>query len=306
MNTQSKYQRLQELTQRITELPTLPTVVDRMTALVDDPKTSAIELGRLISTDQALTVKLLKLANSSYYGFSRQISTINLAIVVLGFDTVKHLGLSLSVIDRFRQSSSQDLFDVQQFWEHSIGCGVASGMLAKEFRYRISAEVFVAGLLHDIGKIILNLYLKEELKAVLDLIAGEGCAFIEAEERIIGVTHADIGRWLAERWNLPSQLVESIAFHHRPGEAKDAVDIATLVHLGDILCRMGQVGYSGDDTIPQIDEQAMVILQRMRPSFDEQHLEQYLVKFLNELEKSEMFTVFAKRKPAEVVHEPVV
>lgn len=287
-------QPLQELTKNITELPTLPVVVTRMMGLIDDPDTSAQELARLISGDQALAVKLLKMANSSFYGFSKQISTINLAIVVLGFDTVRHLGLSLSVMDQLKKSSSSDLFDVQQFWEHSIGCGIASGMLAREFKYRISAEVFVAGLLHDIGKIVLNLYCKPELETILDMVKSTDCSFIKAEEITQGITHAEIGGWLAKQWNLPDQLVESIACHHDPGKAEDASEIAALVHLGDILCRMAQIGFAGDDTIPEIDEEALMILQKMNPSFDEQNLEKYLVILLEELESSDMFTAVSK------------
>jgi HD-like signal output (HDOD) protein len=294
--------RLNVIMQRIMDIPALPVIVTRMMALVDDPDTSAAELTRLISTDQALAVKLLKLANSSYYGFPRQISTINLAIVVLGFDAVKHLGLSVSVLERFKKASNQDLFDISAFWEHSIGCGIACGILAQEFRYRISGEVFVAGLLHDIGKIVLNLYFKDELKQVLQLIQSEGCSFVEAEERLFGITHSDIGRCLAEKWNLPVQLVESIAYHHYPEKAEAAPETVALVHLGDILSRTASVGNSGDDVIPRIDPAATLILQKIRPSFEERHLEGYLVKFINELEKSDMFQTFAGHSRAGVVH----
>ena len=117
--------RIKRITESIIGLPTLPTVVAKMIELVDNPRTSASSLARLIATDQALTARILKLANSAYYGFSREISTVNMAIVVLGFNTVKDMGLSLSVFDVFKTGKPNASFDLTRFWEHSIACGIA-------------------------------------------------------------------------------------------------------------------------------------------------------------------------------------
>jgi HD-like signal output (HDOD) protein len=145
--------RIRKIAESVIGLPTLPTVVSRLIELVDSPRTSAALLARLISADQALTAKVLKLANSAYYGFPREISTVNMAIVVLGFNAVKEMGLSISVFDVFKKTASSPLFDVAQFWEHSVGCGVAARMLARNYRPAIAGEAFVAGLLHDVGKV---------------------------------------------------------------------------------------------------------------------------------------------------------
>jgi len=201
-----KSAKIRRITERIIGLPTLPTVVAKMIELVDNPKTSAASLGKLISSDQALTAKILKLANSAYYGFPREISTVNLAIVVLGFNTVKDMGLSVSILEAFSENSDNTLFDLAKFWEHSIGCGVAARMLAKRFNYRISGEAFVAGLLHDVGKVILNQYLSHDFRRIIELVRQRECFLVEAEKEILDVTHPMVGTWLAEKWNMPSHI----------------------------------------------------------------------------------------------------
>ncbi|MCH8285272.1 HDOD domain-containing protein, partial [candidate division KSB1 bacterium] len=124
MNKRYQNEQIKRIAQNVLSLPALPTIIAQMIELIDNPRTSASQLTKLISTDQVLTAKILKLANSAYYGFPRRIGTINLAIVVLGFDTIKDLGLSASIIDRFKRRSGNSSFDMSLFWEHSIGCGV--------------------------------------------------------------------------------------------------------------------------------------------------------------------------------------
>ena len=156
---EQKRQRLKRITQSIIGLPTLPTVITELISLIDNPKTNARKVAQLISTDQALTAKILKLANSAFYGFPREIATVDLAVVVLGFETVKNLGLSVSVLERFSGTDGGvDEFDRQKFWEHSIACGVSARLLAGKLRYRMPGEAFAAGILHDIGRLILSQY----------------------------------------------------------------------------------------------------------------------------------------------------
>jgi len=195
--------RLRRITESISGLPTLPVMVTQMLGLVDNPKTSAADLTRLISTDQAMTAKILKLANSAFYGFPRQIATVSLAVVVLGFDTVKDLGLSISVLEGFADGDSDDLFDWERFWEHSIACGVSAKILAKHLRYRTVGEAFVGGVLHDIGKLILSQYLKEAFSEVLHLARKEELFISEAETQALGVTHAEVGKGTTFTVKLP-------------------------------------------------------------------------------------------------------
>ena len=252
-------ERLRKITQSIIGLPTLPAVITQMISLIDNPKTSARNVSQLISTDQALTAKILKLANSAFYGFPREIATVDLAIVVLGFETVKNLGLTVSVLERFSGDGDGETadFDRQKFWEHSIGCGVAAKILASKLPYRVPGEAFAAGILHDIGKLILSQYFPNEFSEVLRLARDEDLYIGQAEERVLGVTHADIGSWLAERWNLPKQLEEAIYFHHTPGRLERSPQLPALIHLADFLCRREQIGDGGGERMPHLDPAAL-------------------------------------------------
>ena len=259
MDEIEKQERIRKVTQSIIGLPTLPTVITQMISLIDNPKTAAGEVARLISTDQALTAKMLKLANSAFYGFPREISTVQMAVVVLGFETVKSLGLSVSVLERFAGGSATSQFDRQKFWEHSIACGVGARMLATKLRYRVPGEAFAAGILHDIGRLILSQYFPEEFAEVLQATREENVYIGKAEERILGVTHAQVGCWLAEKWNLPKQLEDSIAFHHTPGrlEQEHSAALPALVHLADFLCRRERIGDGGGEKLPSLDPAAL-------------------------------------------------
>lgn len=253
MITQAQNARIKRIAQNVLSLPALPTIIAKMIELMDDPRTSASQLTKLISTDQVLTAKILKLANSAYYGFPRRIGTINLAIVVLGFDTIKDLGLSASIVERFKKRSNDPLFDMSLFWEHSIACGVIGKRLARELNYRVSGEVFVAGLMHDIGKLILNQYFLKEFSEIMQRIRNEEKSFLQSEMEIIGVSHAVIGSWLAEKWNLPTQLVEVIEFHHNPDKAPEQSQIASVIQFADHLCKWREIGNSGDTIVPQLN-----------------------------------------------------
>ena len=279
---------IKRITRNIINLPTLPTVVAKMIELVDNPKTTASSLGKLISSDQVLTAKVLKLANSAFYAFPRKIATVNLAIVVLGFDMIKNLVLSVSVIDRFSKESDRG-FDVMKFWEHSVGCGVAGRMVAGEYGYRVSGEVFTSGLLHDIGKLILREYLKVEFQEIVEIVEERDISFIEAEREVLGVTHTEIGGWLGDKWNLPGQLVEAIRTHHHPEEAQKAPELTALVHFSDVLCRFSEVGYGGDDVVPPLDEGASHLLRLHTLDSGEVDMEYYKGKLLSEMEKAEIF-----------------
>ncbi|NLP01092.1 MAG: HDOD domain-containing protein [Fibrobacter sp.] len=283
--------RIKRITESIIGLPTLPTVVSKMIELVDNPKTSAASLARLISTDQALTARILKLANSAYYGFPREISTVNMAIVVIGFNTVKDMGLSLSVFDVFKNLENTPLFDISRFWEHSIACGVASRMLARNYRSRFAGEAFVAGLLHDIGKVILNQYFHTEFIQIMNRTSS-GMTLDEAEKEVIGTSHSRIGAWLAEKWNLPRIISDTILNHHTPWESKQDPVFVAIVSIANYLCHISGMGHSGRATASIPDSRIWEIFQRENIPVDEPDIGTLQSEFLVEFDKSETFVSF--------------
>tara|TARA_B100000902_G_scaffold377368_1_gene409517 strand:- start:466 stop:1362 length:897 start_codon:yes stop_codon:yes gene_type:complete len=290
-----KQDRIKQITQSIIGLPTLPTVITQMIGLIENPGTSAKEVSQLISTDQALTAKILKLANSAFYGFPRGISTVNQAVVVLGFETVKSLGLSISVLERFAVEEIKSSFDRQKFWEHSISCGVAARLLARKFNYQLRGEAFSCGILHDVGKLILSQYFADEFNQILLMSEEEYIHISKAEERVLGVTHTDIGRWLAEKWNLPSSLISAIAHHHKPSNSSaNDTQLSSLIHLADILCRREEIGDGGGPSSPSLDPSALSAIGMCdEPNIAMQNLYSLGQVLHTEMEKADIFNNIA-------------
>jgi HD-like signal output (HDOD) protein len=281
--------RIRRIAESIIGLPTLPTVVSKMLELVDNPRTSTAVLARLVSTDQSLTARILKMANSAYYGFPREISTVNMAIVVMGFNAVKDMGLSLSVFDVFKDASGVQNFDITRFWEHSIGCGVAAKTIARRCRHSIAGEAFVAGLLHDIGKVVLSQYMRKEFDDIMQHVANGG-SIDEAEMDLVGASHGEIGSWLAEKWRLPVMISQSIRFHHSPWECREHAVLVAIVSVANYLCHKNNIGASGRPDTPVIDEKTWNIFRENKIAFEEVDLENMSSEFLMELDKSDMFT----------------
>ena len=284
-------ERLKRITQTIINLPTLPTVVAKMIELIDDPKSSARSLSRIIRTDQVLTARILRLANSAYYGFPNPISSINLAIVVLGFETIRNLGLSVAVISRLaRASSDEELLDYTRFWEHSAAVAVASRMLARMHGFRaIESEAFVAGLIHDIGKVILSQYQTANYSKCLQIVSGENVSLATAEDRVFGVTHAEVGGWLAGRWNLPDGLAEAIRLHHIPLAARVRPELTAIVHFADIIVRAAKVGSGGDPLVPSFYRGVLHSLPLQVDENDKVDIQFYLEEFRQEMDQVDSF-----------------
>lgn len=282
-------QRIKKITESIIGLPTLPTVVSKMIDQVDSPRTSTAALARLISSDQALTAKVLKFANSAYYGFPREISTVNMAIVVLGFNAVKEMGLSLSVFDVFKKTPSNEYFDVTLFWEHSVGTGVAARMLARTYKPTLAGEAFVAGLLHDVGKVILKQYFDPEFAAIIKAQNEKGITLEEAELATIETTHSQIGNWLAEKWNLPELICETIRCHHVPWEANNEPLFLACISIADYLCHISKVGQSGRVQPPVLDPRIGEIFNQAGFQFDDTCIPALQNEFLLEFDKSDNY-----------------
>jgi HD-like signal output (HDOD) protein len=265
---------IKEKVQSIIQLPTLPNVAMEVVDMVDNPKVSASKLGKVISTDQGLTAKVLKIANSPFYGFPKKISTIDFAIIVLGYDALKEIVISISLVSSL-QKKSDTFFDAKIFWDHAIGSGVLARRLARDLGYRISGEVFVGGLLHDMGVSVLHRYFKNEYKRVVEIARETDLTFLEAEESVLGVTHGEVGGWLAERWNLPDHLVEAISLHHTPGKAKRNPELVCLIHCADVFAsRIGKPAVEFDKGV-NFDPDALARLQLN----DELVLNEYVMNY---------------------------
>jgi HD-like signal output (HDOD) protein len=244
--------KLDHLVQQIGSLPTLPSVIVRVNEQVANPKTSALDLARTILEDQSLTARLLRLVNSPFYGFPRRIATVTEAVTILGFAPVRSLLLTASVVDLLVGEETPD-FSPTGLWEHSVGAAVGAGLLARYTRHEDREEVFVAGLLHDVGKLVLFHFVTKEFLAVLETSRREDIPIRTAEQRLLGFTHDQVGRLLAERWKLPVRLSEAIGCHHRPDLAQVGKREAALVHVAEALTRALGLGSGGDDAVPMLE-----------------------------------------------------
>lgn len=239
----------------IRNLPTLPAVVLRIMEVAQDRESSAKQLAEIVSNDQSVFARVLKLANSAFYGFSRQISNITQAVVVLGFDTVRSLALSVSTFDSLSRADSESRFDREGFWVHSIGAGMAARAIGGAMGSCDSGNLFVAGLLHDVGKVILDSHFREYYGIAVERLMVERRPTVEVEREVLDIDHAEVGGWIAARWRFPDALVAPIAHHHRP-EAADwtGLEQTLIVHLANILVKRMKIGLCYEATAPEPSE----------------------------------------------------
>lgn len=268
------------------DLPTLPTIYTQISELVRDPKVSVADVAKVIEMDQAITSKILRLVNSSFFGFSRQVTSIRQAVVLLGFTTVQNTVLSVSVFDAVATNNVQG-FNLKEFWRHSIGCGVICTSLDRLLKTGHHDETFVAGLLHDIGKLILDRYFEKEYAQAVDYTLKNGTTFYDGERLIIGSTHDEIGEYLAERWKLPYTLVEAIALHHQPSNLRSDPKLVALVHTSDVFAHRLGYGYSVNYSVPELEAFALDELGLQEENLS--NLEENLAKILED--NNELFAL---------------
>ena len=235
---------LKVVVDRIEELPTLPQVAAKLMKLIDDPNSSAGDLHKVMSRDAALAGKMLKLVNSAFYGLPNKVSTLDKAIVLLGFNTIKSLALSVSVFGVFGKGKAGGKFDRERFWRHSVGSACIYRVLARKVQGVDPEMAFVAGLMHDIGKLVLDQYAPEELAKVLAEAEKRQCAFVEAERALFGTDHSAVGGWLADRWGFPEVLSGWVKQHHTAGAEEKDPRIAISV-FADYLVKVKGIAASG-------------------------------------------------------------
>lgn len=235
----------------VDDIPSLPVSVCRVLDMVDRQETCANDIARVLMTDPAISAKILRLANSSYYGFRQQIGSIRQAIALLGFSTLKNTLLSVSLIELFRPGSKA--LDVEGLWVHSFAAATASKLVSTRIRYSEPEKAFAAGLMHDLGKLIIARNLPAKNREIAQIVHETGICVADAERAVLGVDHADVGAWLLNRWNLPPEITEAVGLHHHPRRSLDRFDICAVVYLANIVAHRADIGYSGDCIPREID-----------------------------------------------------
>lgn len=222
------------------DLPAMPHVANMAMQRLSDPDVSPGELHDIISQDQALAARLLRIANSSCYARSRIVKTIREAVVIIGFNTIKSIVISCVMHDFFKSFGLAEKF----IWEHSLGNAIICKAIARRIGYSKLDEAFLAGLLHDVGKVVLYIKLPQQTMSIFQKVYRNPhipCYLLEQE--ILGFTHAQVGGLLAEKWNFHSDIVEAIASHHQPEQAQINTIFAHIVCMADSLSHKLSIGF---------------------------------------------------------------
>lgn len=247
------------------DIPALPEAAIRVQAAVEDPNVTARELGNIISSDPTLTAIVLEQANSPFYGFQKKISTIALAVVALGFDTVSEIAISASLVRTGTKAFNPETVNTSKFWAHSLAVAVSARYIARNWRTALPGVAFVSGLLHDIGRLVLAGYWSDEYKQITAIRIEEKISMNDAEFRHLGVSHSTVAAWLAERWRLPEAIQKGVSEHHHDF-SKLENDLSRTVWLANVIGHRAGFNHDQHDGVYPLDDSIIRIL----PEFEEE------------------------------------
>lgn len=268
MSDQKNYLKIIE---GIDKLPSLPTVVTKLLGVVNSPETSADDAAALIENDPALTGAVLRLANSAFYGMPRSVSSITSAVVVLGFNTIRSIVLTHAIIKAFPENELASDFNRQRFWSHSIVCAYAGKTLAKTLMPGIMLDpesAFCAGILHDIGKLIFEQYAFKEFSLACKYAKKSNVPLIWAENKILGINHAEIGSILADKWALPPDLEKALVYHHNPKSLEATTNLVNIVYFANRIAHCIGAQLWDNEVIMPEDARARGLLTLQDDDFD--------------------------------------
>jgi putative nucleotidyltransferase with HDIG domain len=218
------------------DLPTIPVVAIKVMQLIERESATADELAKVVSSDPAVAARVLKISNSSFYGCRRQIQTLSSAIIILGFSTLRSLVVAASVKQVYKPYGLTE----RMLWEHSFAAGLAARIIAHQTRAANEEEAFLAGLFHDIGKIIMNTLDREKFHEVMQHVYNEGLSFQQAERLVYPYSHDEVGALVIKKWNFPELLTTAILQHHTldfaEAENQNVVKVTAIAALADLFC----------------------------------------------------------------------
>ena len=251
---------LESLIARTGDLPTMPAIAVKVMELVGDPATSATDLQDVISHDQALTTKVLKIANSAMFGVSRDISTLSHAIMILGFSTIRSIVLATSTKSIYMKIPSVGVFTAKLLWDHSLGVAMFSRRIAQDLKTINEEEAFVAGLLHDIGKTVINFSFADKYEDVIKAVYNEGLEFRDSEFRFLGFAHTQVGSLVLRKWNLTRSLEDAVLNHHTPEESEGHETLTAVVSFANEVSKKMGIGPIHKENIDLMGTDAAKIL----------------------------------------------
>ncbi len=264
--------------ENIREIATLPSVITELMGLLDDPNVSLRKLGSIVEADPALTVKVLRVANSPFYGIRGRIHTIQQAVALLGLTEFNNLLVSISLFSKLFNEKSRTLPQMSAYWDHSIACALISRTLVSKLFIPTGGREFTAGLLHDIGKLVLLEHFPSLAVNVQMKMFNEQKTDIQAEQEFLGVTHSEIGGWIAEKWRLPVSYVEVVKYHHSPALAQLNKSLVAVTQVANLISKQFDPAAQRypQPTEPITETAAWQILKKENPSVQHVNLEQIM------------------------------
>lgn len=260
-----------DLIERNIKMVSLPEIVAELNQMLNEPKTSAADIANKINQDPGLTVRLLKLVNSPFYNFPSKIDTVSMAITVLGTRQLRDLVVATVVIKRFQ--SNMGNFDLEIFWCHSLACAIAARVIGIQIKHAENEQIFIAGLLHDIGKMVIALTMQNEALKLMEA-EKKSPAPETLEREIFGFTHSELGAELLRAWHFPEALIEPIACHHDYKKASQYSTEATIVYIANTIANNIQASVSRDDDMP-LDPQALISIGLNQQEYEAIHEKVY-------------------------------
>ena len=254
-------------------LPEIPSIVFELNEVIANPMSSSEHLAEVVNKSPSLTAILLRIVNSSFYGLPSKVDKVSLAVTFIGTREISSLALGISILSMFKNIPKSTI-DMYSFLRHSLACGITSRILAAQMNLRQTEQLFVSGLLHDLGRLLLYIYFPEESVAVLNKASQSGQLLYVEEQALLGCDHSDIGKFLTNQWKLPLLLENNVAYHHWPSKSPEPI-LASVVHLADILVHAVGFGSSGESYVPPLDEHAWIEL-KLSPSCFESVIKQAL------------------------------
>jgi HD-like signal output (HDOD) protein len=236
------------------QLPEVPSLVYELNEIIADPMSSAGDVAQVVNKSPSLTATLLKIVNSAFFGFRSKIDSIPRAIMLIGSKELTSLAMGITIMETFR-TIPREVIDVASLLEHNLACGMVARIMAAHGNMIHTEQIFVSGMLHDIGRLVLCKYFPQNARYAFAAAAESGDSLLAAERRVLGCTHVQLGKRLLRKWKLPYALENSVAYHHQPSASPDP-EMAVMLQMADMIVHGMGIGHSGENKVPCFDDKA--------------------------------------------------
>lgn len=259
----------------IESLPPFPQVARKAMVALNDPDCSVKELVKIIEYDQAITANVLRFCNSAYLGLPIKISSLNQAVPYIGQKKLLTIIQACSTLKYFSCSTPGYDLRVGELWRHSVACAILSHILGEKINHKYKDELFTAGLLHDIGKLVLSIFVEEDFEKIYNLVQHNNLSFLEAEYEVLGMDHAQVGEKIVKKWGFPDRICKGVGFHHTPDKIDEDDPLTTIIHIADLGCMAMGIGVGEDGLLYRYYPETLKRYQISQRDFDKALDEMY-------------------------------